>query len=427
MPENRRALTRRPLRIPMITDNAPLAVRLRPQTLEEFVGQNHILGEGGILPRAIKSRQVASFIFWGPPGCGKTTLGHIIAREMGAEYKYLNAAFSSSGEVKKILVASRQLYEKERRKTVLFVDEFHRFNKLQQEILVPDTEAGSIYFIGTTIYKPYHYVIPSLISRSIIAEFKPLTRQDIIFILTQALNDKERGLGRWDVCADVDAVGYIADNCGGDARTALTSLEIGVLAAAGDKQNKGVFDLKTARQSIQRKVVYDKKGACHYDTISAFIKSVRGSDVDSALFWLAGMLKGNEDPRFIARRLIILASEDIGNANPFALVLATSCLAAVEFVGPPEEDLILAQATIYLAASPKSNTAYLAIKRAKEDAAAQNIAVPAHLKTHSDGYKYPHNFGGYVQQDYGAPKKYYFPKAVGEEKKIKQFLEYLGK
>ncbi|MBU1121090.1 MAG: replication-associated recombination protein A [Candidatus Omnitrophota bacterium] len=409
-------------------DGIPLAVRIRPQILEDFVGQQHILSQGSMLYRAIKSRRVPSFIFWGPPGCGKTTLGHIISREIGAEYKYLNAAFSSSAQVKKIIVDSRQLYDKQQQKTVIFVDEFHRFNKLQQEALVPDTEVGSIYFIGTTIHKPYHYVIPSLISRSIISEFKPLQVKDIIFVLNRALANEEKGLGKLGVEASLGAVEYIAANCGGDARSALTALELGVLSTVKNQQGKIVFDLESARQSIQRKTFYDKKGSYHYDTISAFIKSVRGSDVDSSLFWLAKMIKGGQDARFIARRLIILASEDIGNANPFALVLATNCFKSIEVVGPPEEDLILAQVTIYLASSPKSNTAYMAIKRAKDDAEHQEYSeVPKHLMNHSTNYKYPHSFGGYVKQDYGAPNSYYCPKDIGEEKKIKKFLEYLDK
>lgn len=412
----------------MPQSDTPLAVRLRPTTLDDFIGQKHILGEGKLLYRAITSKRVPSLIFHGPAGCGKTTLGLIIAKSLGAGFVYLNASFSSSPEVKKIILKAKDKLEKEARKTFIFIDEIHRFNKLQQESLVPDTESASITLIGATIYNPHYYLIPSLISRSILAEFKPLPKDDIVFILKKALTDKEKGLGYLDIEVTDKALEYIAILSNGDARKALASLEIGIFSTKPSEKDKIVFNLEVAKESIQKNIFYDKKDSYHYDSISAFIKSVRGSDVDSSLYWLAKMIKGGEDPRFIARRLVILASEDIGNANPFALVFAASTFKAVEFVGSPESDLILAHATIYLAASPKSNSACLAIERAKQDVEEKETQeVPSHIKTHSKDYKYPHSFGGYVEQDYGVIGKYYFPKEIGEEKKIKEFLENLKK
>ncbi|MCM8823186.1 MAG: replication-associated recombination protein A [Candidatus Omnitrophica bacterium] len=417
----------------MSTKQEPLAVRLRPQNLEEFVGQSHLLGEGKLLKRVILSGNIPPLIFYGPPGTGKTSLGFIIAKSINAEFQYLNASFSSVGEVKSILKEAKKKLELGR-KTLLFIDEIHRFNKLQQEILIPDTESGSIYFIGTTIYNPFYYLIPSLISRSIVAQFKPLSKDEIITLLKRALKEKERGLGEFNVCISEETLQYIAINSSGDARKALSSLEIGVTSTSKDIEGKINFDLTVAKESIQKELFYDRKDTFHYDTISAFIKSIRGSDPDSALYWLAKMLVGGEDPRFIARRLIILASEDIGNADPFALVLANSCFNAVETVGIPEANLILAQTTIYLACSPKSNSCYRAIEEALKDVEKEEtIEVPNHIKTYSKDYKYPHNYqvskdiGGFISQSYGGRRKYYFPKSIGEEKKLKYFLEQLEK
>ncbi len=410
----------------MQNHDAPLAVRLRPQSLDDFVGQAHALGESRLLKRAIYSKRISSLVLWGPAGCGKTSLGFIIAKELGADFQYLNAAFSSVSSLKKIIEKARARLESENKKTAVFIDEIHRFNKLQQESLVPDTESANIVLIGATIYNPHYYLIPSLISRSIVTQFKPLTKEDLIFILKRALTDKENGLGNLKIGITNKALEYIAILAGGDARKALTSLEIGVFSTEPDSEGNIIFDLEVAKESIQKNIFYDKKDDYHYDTISAFIKSIRGSDVDSALYWLAKMIKGGEDPRFIARRLVILAAEDIGNANPFCLVLATNCFKAVEFVGAPESNLILAQTTIYLASSVKSNSACEAISSALSDVEAQETKeVPSHIKTHSKDYKYPHSFGGYVQQDYGADKQYYFPKDVGEERKIKEFLDSL--
>lgn len=410
--------------------NPPLAIRMRPQNLSEFTGQEHILGPNKILKRIITCGQIPSLLFYGPPGCGKTALGFIIANRIDAKFCYLNAAFTSTSQVKKILIEAKTRLKEKNQLTLLFIDEIHRFNKLQQETLVPDTESGDIAFIGATIYNPHYYLIPSLISRMVTARFKPLSRENIIRILKASLIDQKNGLGMKKVKITDKALNYLATMCSGDARKALNSLEIGALSTPANKENEIIFNLDTARESIQKKLVYDKKGGHHYDTISAFIKSVRGSDPDSALYWLAKMLLAGDDPRFIARRLIILASEDIGNANPFALVLANNCFQSVESVGMPEAKIPLAQTTIYLSCSPKSNSAYVAIEAAfKAVEKKETREVPEHIKTHAKEYKYPHlkqnetQIGGYLKQNYGAVDKYYFPLEAGEEKKLKKFLE----
>lgn len=416
----------------MSQNTVPLAVRLRPKSIDDIVGQEHILGEGKLLRRVIISQRFPSLIFYGPPGSGKTTLGLIIAGSLDAEFSYLNAAFTSTQEVKKIIRQARSRLDKHLRKTILFIDEIHRFNKLQQESLVPDTETGEIIFIGATIYNPHYYLIASLISRSVVAQFRSLSKESVAGILKKALTDKENGIGNMNLKITDKAIDYLATMCSGDARRALNSLEIAVLSTPVNEKGEVLVDLAVVKNSIQKNIFYDKKGTYHYDTISAFIKSVRGSDVDSALYWLAKMLISGEDPRFIARRLVILASEDIGNANPFALVLSASCYQSVEFVGMPEAKLILAQATIYLACSPKSNSANEAISAALSDVEQEeNREVPGHIKTHSKDYKYPHSFqtqtniGGFIKQDYGVNKKYYRPLSVGEEKKLKEFMEQL--
>ena len=333
--------------------------------------------------------------------------------------------------MKKILAAAKSKLNEKNRKTILFIDEVHRFNNLQQEALVPDTESGGIIFIGATIYNPHYYLIKSLISRSIVGQFKPLSDEAVLSLLKRALGDKENGLGGHKTQISEEALKYLVVMSSGDARKALNSLEVAVLSTSVDNDGTVIIDMGVVKESIQKNIFYDKKDDYHYDTISAFIKSVRGSSVDSALYWLAKMLTGGEDPRFIARRLVILAAEDIGNANPFGLVMAASCFNAVEFVGMPEANLILAQTTIYLACSPKSNSAAKAIGAALADVENEiTREVPGHIKTHAKDYQYPHDYqrgdqGGYVAQDYGTKKKYYFPLDVGEEKKLKAFLESL--
>ncbi len=410
----------------MASRDTPLAVRMRPVNLDEFVGQAHVLGPGKILRRSIAARRVSSIILSGPAGCGKTSLGFILTKEFGFDFKYTNAAFSSVASVKKIIISARDKLEKQAKRTLLFIDEIHRFNKLQQEALAPDTETGTILLVGATIYNPYYYLIPSLISRSIIAKFNPLAKDDIILILKRALGDKERGFGNERVQITERALEYITLCSNGDARSALTALEVGVLSTEVNDEGVRALTLEVVKETIQKKAFYDKKDGYHYDTISAFIKSMRGSNIDSALYWLAKMLKSGEDSRFIARRMVILAAEDIGNADPFALVLATNCFKAVEFIGLPEARLILAQTVVYLTSCEKSNASYMAIEAAMADVEAEETKeVPEHIKTHSKNYKYPHSFGGYVKQEYGAKRQYYFPKDIGQEKKIKAFLEQL--
>lgn len=414
--------------------NTPLAARMRPESLDGFVGQKHILGTGKILRRVITSGRISSLLFYGPPGSGKTALGFIVANTAKAKFRYLNAAFISIKEIKKILIQAKKDLNESGHPTLLFIDEIHRFNKLQQESLVPDTESGEIILIGATIYNPHYYMIPSLISRSIVARFYPLDKNNIGTLLKSALTDKEKGLGDKKIKITDKAIDYLATMCSGDARKALNSLEVGVLSSPPNDKGEIFFNLAVAEESIQKNLIYDKKANHHYDTISAFIKSVRGSDPDSALYWLAKMLASGDDPRFIARRLVILACEDIGNANPFALTLATSCFQAIEFIGMPEAKIPLGQVTIYLACSPKSNSAYQAINKAFQEVEnKQSREVPAQIKTHAKNYKYPHanqvdeGIGGYVSQDYGIKEKYYSPLAVGEEKKLKHFLETLDK
>ncbi|MBD3245740.1 MAG: AAA family ATPase [Candidatus Omnitrophica bacterium] len=410
----------------------PLAVRMRPVTLDEFIGQEHILGKEQLLRRAIESKKIPSVILSGPPGCGKTTLGTIIARELSAAFVHLNAAFSSVADLRKVVREARRKEEERGEKTVLFIDEIHRFNKTQQEALIPDTENGTLVVVGATIYQPTFYLIPSLISRSIVAAFRPLGSAEVEQILKRALRDRERGVGKEPVNITNKAISFLAEVSSGDARAALTALEIGVASTPPGKDGKILFDLKTAQNCMQKNVRYDRQDANHYDTISAFIKSIRGSDPDSALYWLAKMIHGGEDPRFIARRLVILAAEDVGNAEPFALVLATNCFRAVEVIGYPEAKLILAQATVYLACAPKSNASYQAILAAIADIErSRTVEVPSHLKTHARTYRYPHRvrhegIGGFVPQEYGAPRDYFFPSDAGYERKMKEFLARIG-
>lgn len=397
----------------------PLAYRMSPLKLEEYAGQKHILGEDKLLRRAIEADRITSLILYGPPGTGKTALARIIAARTEAHFEWLNAATAGLDDLRKVILSARSRKSRGAR-TILFLDEIHRFNKLQQDALLPDVEEGNVILIAATVENPFFYVNSALLSRSQVFELKPLAEGDIITILKNALHDDKRGLGNIKVSADEDALSHIARMSDGDARKALSALEIAALTTSEGKNGTIHITIQVAEESIQRKaVVYDKKGDQHYDTISAFIKSMRGSDPDAAVYYLAKMLYAGEDPRFIARRIVICASEDVGNADPMAMVVATSTLKAVEFVGMPEARIPLSQATLYVTMAPKSNACYLAIEAALEDIAKeQTMEVPDHLKGtgysgaeklgHGKGYKYPHDYGGYVEQEYLPKKKKYY-------------------
>jgi len=401
------------------TVKEPLAYRMCPRTIEEYVGQEHLLGQGKLLRRAVEADRITSLILYGPPGTGKTALAKVIAAKTKAHFEWLNAATAGLDDLRKVIQASRARKEKGV-PTILFLDEIHRFNKLQQDALLPDVEEGNIVLIAATVENPFFYVNSALLSRSQIFELKPLSEEALMTILRYTLQDKERGLGSMDIATDDRALMHIARMSDGDARKALSALEIAVLTTPPDEKGTMTITLEIAEESIQKKVVvYDKKGDQHYDTISAFIKSMRGSDPDAAIYYLAKMIYAGEDPRFIARRIVICASEDVGEADPMALLIATSALRAVEFIGMPEARIPLAQATIYIAKAPKSNACYRAIEAAMEDMGKEEtIAVPDHLKDshypgakklgHGKGYKYPHDYGGHVEQDYLSNKKKYY-------------------
>jgi len=423
-----------------VKKSGPLAERMRPANLEDFVGQEHIVGEGKILNRAIKADKLSSAIFYGPPGTGKTTLARIIANTTNNNFITLNAVTSGIKDIKEKInyaVDELSMYNK---RTILFVDEIHRFNKSQQDALLPYVENGTIVLIGATTENPYFEVNPALISRSLVFEFKKIADEDIAKFLRRAVKDKENGYGTKKVNLTEEALSHIINNSNGDIRKALSSLELGVDTT---KEVDGVIniDIEVAVECIQKKKIeYDKNGDSHYDTISAFIKSMRGSDPDAAVFWLAKMIKGGEDPKFIARRIIICASEDVGNADPRALEVAVNAFKAVEIIGFPEGRIILAQAVLYVACAPKSNASYLAIDRAMDAVEKNSLEVPDSLKDkHYSGaaklgrgvsYKYPHDYDKfYVKQNY-LPEfmknsVFYEPKESGYEGKIKKFLEYL--
>ncbi|MDD4981411.1 MAG: replication-associated recombination protein A [Candidatus Omnitrophica bacterium] len=422
------------------TKLAPLAVRMRPASLGDFVGQPHILGKGKLLRRAIEADRLNSLILFGPPGIGKTSLAWCIANVTKSYYSAINATTSNVEELRKVISVAKQKKANTGKKTILFIDEIHRFNKAQQDVLLPDVESGNPVLIGATVHNPSFSLVAPLLSRSLVCELKPLAESDIIAILTRALRDVNLGLGYLKVKAENKALDFLAHTCEGDARRALNALEIGVLTTAKAKDGSINFSLKVAAESIQRKpIVYDKDEDGHYDTASAFIKSMRGSDPDAALYWMAKMLYAGEDPRFIARRLCILASEDVGNADPLALVLANAALQISEFVGMPEARIPLAQAVIYLSCAPKSNASYLAIDKAMKDIENNKIQeVPDHLKDatldadilgHGKDYKYAHDYKGhYVKQKYTRKKvTYYEPTDIGYEAKIKERLAKLHK
>jgi putative ATPase len=422
------------------TGSEPLAVRVRPRTLDNFIGQEHILGPDKLLRRLIESDSITSVILYGPPGCGKTTLALIISEKTDSHFERINAASNNVADMRRIIDAAKKREAVSGKRTILLIDEIHRFNKAQQDVLMPDVEAGNPVLIGTTTHNPFFYVNSALLSRSQVFEFKKLSDESIIRILKDAIADKTNGLGKLPVVFDDEAAKHLAKICEGDARRALSALEIGSLTTKAGKDKKIRFTVAVAEESIQKKaVVYDKDEDGHYDTISAFIKSMRGSDPDAALYWLAKMLYAGEDPRFIARRIIICASEDVGNADPQALVVAAAALQSVEFVGMPEARIPLAQAAVYVACAPKSNAAYLGIESALKDVEEGKVLdIPDHLKDatldgdafgHGKGYKYAHDFKNhYVKQEYKpSDKQYYIPTAIGYEKKIKEWLEQLKK
>ena len=419
--------------------NLPLAVRMRPTKLDALFGQEHILGKTKLLRRAIEADRLASLILFGPPGTGKTSLAWCIANITQASYVAINATTSNVEELRKIIAQAKLRAKESNKKTILFIDEIHRFNKAQQDVLLPDVEDGRLILIGATVHNPYFSLTAALLSRSIVCELKELQTTDLQGIINNALKDKEKGLGNFKVRLEKKVLNFITKSCQGDARRALSALELGVLTTPAAKDGYINFNLEVAQESLQKKaVVYDHDEDGHYDTASAFIKSMRGSDPDAAIYWMAKMLYAGEDPRFIARRVCILAAEDVGNADPLALVLANAALQISEFVGMPEARIPLAQAVIYVACAFKSNASYLAIERATEDIKKNKVQeVPDHLKDasysgaqklgHGLGYKYSHDYPGhFVKQKYTRKKVlYYEPTDLGHEAKIKKRLEKL--
>jgi len=412
---------------------APLAARMRPRTIDEYAGQQHILKPGMLLRRAIEADRIQSLIFYGPPGTGKTTLAQIIANRTESKFERLSGVESNVAEMRRVLSGAVNRLENTGRPTLLFIDEIHRFNKSQQDVLLPDVEGGTIRLVGATTHNPFFFVNSPLVSRSQIFELQPLVEEDIRVLLERALADSERGLGHLKMDVGPEALGHLAKVSDGDARKALNSLEIAALTTMPDEKGVIRVSMEVAEECIQKKaIVYDANGDQHYDTISAFIKSIRGSDPDAALYWLAKMIHAGEDPRFITRRLMISASEDVGLADPMALVLSTSAHQAAEFIGWPEARIPIAEATVYLATAHKSNSAYKAIDLALEEVKnGRTIPVPKHLRDghyagserlgNAEGYKYSHDYDGhYVPQDYlGVDVSFYNPTEQGVEKKIK--------
>lgn len=421
---------------------SPLASRLRPVRLEEVAGQQHIIGKDKLLYRAIQADKLSSIIFYGPPGTGKTTLAKVIANTTSAEFTQINATSAGKKDMEEVVRQAKDSQGMYGKKTILFIDEIHRFNKSQQDYLLPFVEDGTIVLIGATTENPYFEVNGALLSRSVIFELKPLEKEDIKAILRRAVTDKEKGMGSYDAVLAEDALEFLADVANGDARAALTAIELGVLTTPRSEDGKIHITLEVASECIQKRVVqYDKTGDNHYDTISAFIKSMRGSDPDAAVYYLAKMLYAGEDIKFIARRIMICASEDVGNADPNALTVAVSAAQAVERIGMPEAQLILSQAVTYVASAPKSNASCLAIGRAMEIVKTTKTApVPVHLQDshykgakklgRGQGYLYAHDFPNhYVKQQYLpdglTEEKFYEPTENGYEKQIKSHLQFL--
>lgn len=420
--------------------NAPLPVRMRPKTIDEFAGQSHFVGPGKLLRRMLDADRLTSVIFYGPPGVGKTSLARVVANHTKSSFQYLNAPGASVNDVRSIVSQAKDRLLSSGTRTVLFLDEIHRFNRAQQDVLLDDVENGIVTLIGATTENPFFSVNSPLISRSTVFTFESLSKEDITNLLKRALSDKERGFGELNIDAHDDALEFLAVMSDGDARKGLTALEVAILSQKKvQKTDKITLNLELVKESIQRKSIkYDGTGDTHYDLASALQKSLRGSDPDAAIYWLARLIAGGEDPRFIARRVAICATEDVGNADPMATVLAASAVQIAEFVGMPEAQLALAQAVTYIASAPKSNASANAIWKAISDVrSGVTLEVPKHIRDahyagakklgHGIGYKYPHDYpGGYVPQEYLESDRkisYYEPKSIGREKLIKQYLD----
>ena len=424
-------------------NESPLASRLRPRTLDEIVGQQHIIGKGRLLYRAILADKLSSVIFYGPPGTGKTTIAKVIANTTHANFRQLNATTSGKKDMEEATAFAKQQLGGYQRKTILFIDEIHRFNKAQQDYLLPFVEDGTVILIGATTENPYFEVNSALISRSTVFELKLLTKEEIALLLDRAMADKDRGLGSYRAELTEEARDFLADVAGGDARAALNAVELAVMTTEPGPDGRIRIDLPVAEDCIQKRAVrYDKSGDQHYDTISAFIKSMRGSDPDAAVFYLAKMLAAGEDIRFIARRIMICASEDVGNADPQALQVAVAASQAVERIGLPESQIILAHAAIYVASAPKSNSVVNAIFAANEAVRSRKTTVPVHLQDahygghdelgHGVGYQYAHDFPNhYVEQQYlpdeVAGMRFYEPSENGYENVIREWFRKIGK
>lgn len=419
---------------------SPLASRMRPTTLEEVVGQQHIIGRDKLLYRAIKADKLQSIIFYGPPGTGKTTLAKVIANTTSAEFCQLNATVAGKKDMEEVVERAKERMGAQGKKTILFVDEIHRFNKGQQDYLLPFVEDGTVILVGATTENPYFEVNGALISRSIIFQLKPLAKEDVLKLIQKAVYDKDKGMGSYNAVIDDDAANFLADMANGDARQALNAVELGIMSTQRSEDGIIHITLEVAAECIQKRVLkYDKTGDNHYDTISAFIKSMRGSDPDAALYYLARMLYAGEDPKFIARRIMICASEDVGNADPNAIQVAVSASLAVERVGMPEAQIILAQACTYVACAPKSNAAYLGIAKAMDYVASHETdSVPPHLKDahyggavklgHGLDYKYAHDYPNhYVEQQYlpdsVVGEQFYQLSGIGYEKNIEEYFK----
>ena len=425
-------------------NESPLAARLRPTTLDEVVGQEHIVGKGTLLYRAIKADKLSSIIFYGPPGTGKTTLAKVIANTTSAEFKQLNATVAGKKDMEEVVNDAKNALSMYGKRTILFIDEIHRFNKGQQDYLLPFVEDGTVILIGATTENPYFEVNGALISRSIIFELKPLTKENVKEILKRAVFDKEKGMGAYDAAIDEDALEFLSDLSNGDARAALNAIELAILTTERSEDGKIHITIDVASECIQkRRTYYDKNGDNHYDTVSAFIKSMRGSDPDAAVFYLAKMLYAGESVTFIARRMMICASEDVGNADPQALQVAVAASLAVERVGMPEAQIILSQAAAYIATAPKSNASCVAIEEAmRADNNTKNVNIPIHLKDahykgaaklgHGVDYKYAHDYKNhYVKQQY-LPyelegEEFYHISDMGYEAKIKEHMKRIKK